>query len=58
MPSAEVGSNFAYFCSASVNLARNCAGFSSSPSVISESLSKLTVLCLAFWKPTMKQATA
>ena len=30
VPSAEVGSNFVYFCSASVNLARNCAGFSSS----------------------------
>jgi len=31
VPSAEVGSNFVYFCSTSVNLARNCAGFSSSP---------------------------
>ena len=30
MPSAEVGSNFVYFCRASINLARNYAGFSSS----------------------------
>ena len=30
MPSAEVGSSFVYFCRASINLARNCAGFSSS----------------------------
>ena len=30
MPSAEVGSNLAYFCSASVNLDGNCARFSSS----------------------------
>ena len=30
MPSTEVGSNFVYFCRASVNLSRNCAGFSSS----------------------------
>ena len=28
--SAEVGSNFAYFYRASINLARNCARFSSS----------------------------
>ena len=31
VPSAEVGSNFAYFCRASTNLVRNCAGLSSSP---------------------------
>ena len=30
VPSAEVGSNFVYFCRASDNLARNCAEFSSS----------------------------
>ena len=30
MPSAEVGFNFVYFYNASVNLARNYAGFSSS----------------------------
>ena len=47
MPSAEVGSNFAYFCRASINLARNCAGFSSI-FVISQSLSKLTTLYPAF----------
>ena len=31
VPSAEVESNTVYFCRASINLARNCAGFSSSP---------------------------
>ena len=48
VPSAEVGSNFVYFCRASVNLARNCAGFSPSLWVISQSLSKLTALHPAF----------
>ena len=48
VPSAEVGSNFVYFCRASVCLSRNCAGFSSSLWVIFQSLSKLTALYLAF----------
>ena len=39
LPSAEVGSNFVYFCRASVKLDRNCARFSSSLWVISWSLS-------------------
>ena len=48
VPSAEVGSNFVCFGSASINLDRNCAGFSSSLWVISRSLSKLMALCPAF----------
>ena len=31
VPSAEVGSNLVYICRASVNLARICVGFLSSP---------------------------
>ena len=48
MPSVEVGSNFVYFCRTSVNLARNCARFSTSLGAISRSLSKLTALHPAF----------
>ena len=55
VPSAEVGSNIVYFCRASVNLARNCAGFSFSPWVISRSLSQLTAVCAAFWRPTVRR---
>ena len=47
MPSAEVGSNFVYFCSASVNLARNCVGFHL-VFVIFQNLSKFIALCRAF----------
>ena len=43
VPSAEVGFNFVYFCSASINLARNCARFLSSLLVISQSLASLVV---------------
>ena len=47
MPSAEVGSNFVYFGRTSINLARNCAGFSSSLCYFPE-LIKLTTLYSAF----------
>ena len=57
VPSVKVGSNLIYFCTASVNLVKNCAQFSSSPWIISWTLSKLTILCPAFWRPTMWQAT-
>ena len=57
VPSAEVGSNFVYFCSASINLGRNYAGFSSSLWLISWSLSKFTGLCPALWRHTTRQAT-
>ena len=43
VPSAEVGSNLIYFCSTSINLARNCARFLSSLLVISQSLASLVV---------------
>ena len=56
-PSIEVGSNLVYFCRASINLARNCAVFSSSLWIISQSLSKLTDLCPGFWRSTMCQTT-
>ena len=56
-PSIEVGSNLVYFGTASINLARNCAGFSSSLWIISQSLSKLTDLCPGFWRSTMWQTT-
>ena len=56
VPSVEVGSNLVYFCRASVTLAKNCAQFSPSSWIISQSLSKLSVLCPAFWRSTMRQA--
>ena len=55
--SVEVGSNFVYFCRASVNLARNYAGFSPGLWVISLNLSKLTALCPAYWRPAIRQVT-
>ena len=44
VPSVEVESNLVYVCRASINLARNRVQFSSSPLVISRSLSELTAL--------------
>ena len=55
VPSVEVESNLVYICRAFVNLARNCAEFSSSP-FVSWSLSKLKALRPAVWKLTMRQA--
>ena len=46
VPSAEVGSNFVYFCSSSLTWLEIVLGFHLV--VISRSLSELTALCPAF----------